>query len=130
MPTVSTTVLIVEVEVQVRDTIGKELVRKGFTVKEANTGERGLEVWYGMSPKPHLLICDLILPGISGMEVAMAISRLQPGVKILFISGAGAVRLDGLRSVIKDFHAIEKPFNLDQLLSAIQIALTNPTVSL
>jgi two-component system cell cycle sensor histidine kinase/response regulator CckA len=78
-------VLVAEDEAAVRQLICRALSKTGLEVLEASDGKAALELCRARTV--DLLITDLVMPGIGGRELAMLARRLQPGVKVLFISG-------------------------------------------
>jgi PAS domain S-box-containing protein len=83
----SETVLLVEDEDGVRQLSRQYLEMNGYTVLQAADGNSALEV-AGMHRGPiHLLMTDVVMPGISGGELAQRISKVRPEIKVLYMSG-------------------------------------------
>ncbi len=80
-------VLLVEDEDAVRAVARKVLERSGFSVIEAGNGVDALEAYRRLGAPVDLLLTDLVMPQMGGIELAKAMSRLQPGIKIVFMSG-------------------------------------------
>ncbi|MCH7787730.1 MAG: response regulator, partial [Chloroflexi bacterium] len=81
-------VLLVEDEVSVREIVGYVLREQGYTVYEAINGRDALRIAQGdMGEELHLLITDVIMPGMGGVELVNQFKPLCPEVKVLFISG-------------------------------------------
>ena len=81
------TILVVEDELRLRELLRVVLVRAGHTVLTASDPAGALEVCR-QSPEPiRLLLCDLVLPGRSGRDLAESIRELQPGIRVVFMSG-------------------------------------------
>jgi CheY-like chemotaxis protein len=81
------TVLVVEDEEQVRGLASRALETVGYTVLEARDGEQALEV-SARHPGPiHLLLTDVVMPGMNGQELAGRLLALRPGVKVLYVTG-------------------------------------------
>lgn len=97
------------------------LERSGYRVAQADDGSEALRK-FRESP-PDLVICDLIMPEVEGMETIQEMLRLSPGVRIIAISGGGRVNpLDYLK-VARMMGAVEtlaKPFSSDELLAVIE----------
>jgi CheY-like chemotaxis protein len=81
------TVLVVEDNQSVRNLVVTVLSRAGYTVLEAESGAAALELCGQYPGRIQLLITDLILPQMTGSEVAQAVGRLQPGLKVVLMSG-------------------------------------------
>jgi two-component system response regulator (stage 0 sporulation protein F) len=105
-------ILVVDDEPQVRATIGRAVRELGYEVREAESGERALEMIEAQ--RPHLVILDYVMPGIDGAETARRIAETDPELKIVFSTGHGALR--ALRNAAGDEASIlEKPFTLAEL---------------
>jgi two-component system cell cycle sensor histidine kinase/response regulator CckA len=87
MSTGTETVLLVEDEAQVRDLARSVLAGQGYTVLEARNGQEALQLAADHTGSIHLLLCDVVMPGMSGQAVTRQLSQTQPDLKLLFISG-------------------------------------------
>lgn len=114
------TVLVVEDEVSIRSLVRKILTREGFRVLEAGGGEEALEIARGYGEPIHLLITDIMMPGIKGPELAERLQAERPGVKLIYISGfAGDAALrNGDQTIL-----LQKPFSHDALVGAVRTVL-------
>jgi len=83
----SETVLVVDDHSLVLTTLVCTLVHAGFQVLSAASGEEALAVASKPGQSVHLLVCDLILPGMPGTELARRLASLHPQVRCLFITG-------------------------------------------
>lgn len=109
------TVLLVEDEDGVRQMMKLILQRHGYTVLEASDGVNGVEVSRAYTGPIHLLLSDLVMPNLSGRELAETVIAARPGVRVLFMSGYTEdilVHL-GVESSTAEF--LHKPFTLDSL---------------
>jgi two-component system cell cycle sensor histidine kinase/response regulator CckA len=116
------TVLVVDDEAGVRGVIERQLERTGYTVLVAEDGEQALALAARHADAIDLLISDIVLPGLSGPEVAAQIAARHGAVKVLFTSGypGEEVSRRGLRG---DAAFLEKPFTLDALSAAVHALL-------
>jgi two-component system cell cycle sensor histidine kinase/response regulator CckA len=80
-------VLIVEDEDGVRSLLSKVLVHNGYTVLEAGTGAEALRFARNFGSPIHLMITDIVMPEISGLDLAKQFRQSHPETKVLFISG-------------------------------------------
>jgi CheY-like chemotaxis protein len=82
------TILLVEDEEMVRGLVRMILGRNGYHVLEASNGEEALRIAqeHG-SQKIHLMVTDVVMPGMSGRELADCMSSLRPEMKVIYISG-------------------------------------------
>jgi len=81
------TVLVVEDEQMVRELVREILSRQGYDVLEAGRGTEALEVSERHKGPIHLLITDVVMPGMTGPELARRLTAHRPAMKVLFMSG-------------------------------------------
>ncbi len=109
------TVMIVEDDDAVRMFGARALRNKGYRVIEAKSGEDALDLIGKASDPLDLLISDVVMPQMDGPALIREVREIDPGVKVIFISGyaedAFRWRLDSDR----DIHFLSKPFSLKQL---------------
>jgi two-component system, cell cycle sensor histidine kinase and response regulator CckA len=128
LPRGSEVVLLVEDEKGVRELARQYLEMTGYTVLEAEDGHTALEL-SGMHSGPiHLLLTDVVMPGISGRELAERISRLRPGIKILYMSGYTDQAVVHHGILENDAVLLQKPFNMGSLASKLREILAAETV--
>jgi PAS domain S-box-containing protein len=116
----SQTILLVEDEEAVRRLVRMVLEGKGYTVLEASGWQAALEI-AGQHRKPiHLVITDVVMPGVGGPELASRLEAGRPGIRVLFMSGYtdGAVVNHGLLSSATAF--LQKPFTPAVLLRKVR----------
>ena len=109
------TLLLVEDEAGVRQVAREFLELKGYSVLEAANGAEALRVCEKHAGPIHLMITDVIMPGMRGPEVAKRLGAQRKGVKVLYMSGHtdGAVLQDAALDISQWF--LQKPFSLDTL---------------
>jgi PAS domain S-box-containing protein len=116
-------ILLVEDEHALLSTVGATLRAHGYNVMEASTGGTGLALGDDPTVQIDLLITDVILPDLSGPQVAERLLKARPALKVLFISGytddhiSYPAVLDG-RTLL-----LEKPFSIASLLTSVREAL-------
>ncbi|MGA1872856.1 MAG: response regulator [Thermoplasmatota archaeon] len=119
-----TTVMIVEDREMISDAIREMLLVSGYEVSGiASGGKEALEKYPAI--RPDIVLMDLLLPDISGLEVAREILRIDPAATFLAIT---AVTKDGLIEECMEAGfkgLIRKPFRMKELLSSIESALGN-----
>jgi DNA-binding NtrC family response regulator len=81
------TILVVEDHSLVRNTLIRTLTHAGYHVLSAASGEDALAIAADLGQPIDLLLCDVLLPGIPGTELARSILGVRPGLSCLFISG-------------------------------------------
>ena len=122
-PRGSETVLLVEDEPAVRDATAEFLRLQGYNVLEAKDGLDALTVAEAQTATLHLVVTDVVMPNMSGGELARELSRLRPNTKFLFVSGyAGKMVLDH-KVVDLETNFLQKPYTLKQLSLKIRGAL-------
>jgi two-component system nitrogen regulation response regulator NtrX len=114
-------VLIIDDEGNLRRMIRALLEGEGFSVREAASAEVGIEEVRRLAPEVVLL--DLMLPGMSGLEALPLIGDLAPGIPVVMMSGK-ATLADAVRATrLGAFHFIEKPLSPEAVLLTVQGAL-------
>lgn len=121
------TVLLAEDEEAVRQLTAETLERRGYQVLSAACGEDALAIATGYEGTIHLLVSDVVMPGMKGPELAELLRAMRPGVKVLFMSGyaADVVTPDDLR----DATLLSKPFSPSALVTAARAVLDGPLSS-
>lgn len=119
-------VLVVDDEVVIADTLTAILGRNGMVAMTAYDGESALEIM--LTIPPDLLLTDVAMPGMSGIDLAIATKQAIPGCKVLLFSGqAGTVdQLAEARDAGHDFRTLEKPIHPTELLARISETLEFP----
>jgi two-component system cell cycle sensor histidine kinase/response regulator CckA len=119
----SETVLLVEDEPAVRRATAEFLTLKGYTVLEAKDGVDALSVSKGHNSTIHLMVTDVVMPNMSGGQLAKELAQLRPDTKLLFVSGyAGKTVLDHKVADLET-NFLQKPYTLKQLALKIRAAL-------
>ena len=123
----SETVLLVEDEPQVRDLVLSVLQSRGYQVLCADNGTEAVRLEENHPARIHLMITDVVMPGMSGRELAEHMLSLRPELKVLFMSGYtdDAVLRHGVTAPGSAF--LQKPFALEDLLLRIRTLLDAPT---
>jgi CheY-like chemotaxis protein len=117
------TVLVVEDEEPVRRIARRLLTQHGYTVLEAKSAEGGLELLATVSEHVHLLLSDVVLPGLGGREFAARAQDLRPDLRVRFMTGY--TDDTHLRRLLEDQRVavIHKPFHRDTLLEKVRQVL-------
>jgi len=123
------TVLVVEDEKIVRELVCAVLSEQGYDVICAAGGEPALRL-AREHPRPvDLLLTDIIMPHMSGQEVAHALHREQPHAKVLFVSGYTDEILSDTVSDPTELRFLEKPFTPESLCRKVREVLDEPALS-
>jgi CheY-like chemotaxis protein len=118
-----TTILLVEDEADLRDLLSRILQDNHYQVLEAEDGEQALRVANRSPTRIDLVLTDLIMPGLSGYDVAQKIRAIRPGIKIMYITGY----VDGKKQshrLQRDERLLQKPVHPEQLLSSVREMLS------
>jgi PAS domain S-box-containing protein len=117
------TILLVEDHEPVRTLAAQLLHERGYTVLSAPTGEEGLRLAQAHAGPLDLLLADMVMPELSGMQLADQIAALRPGIKILFVSGYPERVLVNNGRLALERPVLNKPFTAAELLRAVRAAL-------
>ena len=122
------TILLVEDEAGVRSVAREVLEMEGYNVLEAEDGVKGLQLAMTHQGPIHLLLSDVVMPGMSGRDLAERLSVQRPGIRVLFISGYtdDTVVRRGVRDAKVAF--LQKPFTLENLAQKVREVLDGPGV--
>jgi two-component system cell cycle sensor histidine kinase/response regulator CckA len=120
------TVLLVEDEETVRRVAERVLSRGGYTVLTAGEGAEAMALSRQHPGIIHVLVTDLVMPRMSGNDLAQRLMAERPGIRVLFISGydRDAARTQGPLDPGTDF--VQKPFSPEALLDAVARLLAEP----
>ncbi len=114
--------LLVEDEGQVRRLVRTVLERSGYTVLEAEGSEAALELSRG-DHEIHLLLTDVVMPGMNGRELEGRIRAQRPGIKALFMSGYTADVIASRGVLGEGVRFLQKPFSPDALAARVRAVL-------
>jgi DNA-binding NtrC family response regulator len=112
-------VLVVEDEEKLRRVIQLQLAGSGYDVDQAGTAEAGLQ----LAPAADLVLTDLKLPGLSGLDLLAALRRQNAQVPVIVMTAFGSVEtaVEAMKAGAQDF--LLKPFALDHLMTVVEKAL-------
>ena len=127
-PHADETILLVEDEQVVRDLVGQVLQATGYEVLEATSGEQALQLSSTHRGPIHLLLADVVLPGLSGPEVAAQLVSTRPEMQVIYMSGYAPETV--MRYGISEKHRLflQKPFTPTTLLSHVREGLDTSKV--
>lgn len=114
-------ILIIDDELLILDTMSKDLSDQGYNVDTAENGEDGIIKF--CKTNHNLVIIDLVMEGLSGIQTAKEIKDLKPETKVIFLTGYGtrSNAIEALRLGASDFFL--KPYNRSRLLQKISLCL-------
>lgn len=118
------TILIVDDEEALLHTARRILENAGYSVLTVSSGHEALQTLQEYDGKVHLVLTDVMMPGLNGPDLAAKIAASHPPVKILFASGFADDRLFHLKNA--DTHFINKPYTIEQLTHKVREVLHKP----
>ena len=115
-------ILLVEDEASVRRLVKRTLEARGYTVVEASNGFEALSI-AGDAADVDLLLTDMIMPGMTGLQVAEELRRRKPGLRVLYMSGYSKQTLEARAPGEPRLHLLQKPFGAARLAQYVRDAL-------
>ncbi len=117
------TILLVEDEGAVRKLLTRALRSKGYEVLGAKNGEEALRVCARWRRPIHLMLTDVVMPQMSGRELARQITSLHSESRVLYMTGYAGNRIGSAEVLEADAQFIQKPFSVDALVDRIRAIL-------
>jgi CheY-like chemotaxis protein len=119
-------VLVVDDDETLRRSTARMLSSHGYAVLEASDGVDGLAKYRDADPPPAVVVTDVVMPGMTGPELAEAVAAADPRSRVVFMSGYP----EGLDEAHEDAPLVAKPFTAEVLLTAVSEALATPEASI
>jgi PAS domain S-box-containing protein len=117
------TILLVEDEANLRYLARQYLEKQGYKVIEAADGAVAMQIAVAHEAVIHLLLTDVIMPGMNGRELAQRISEIRPNLKVLYMSGYTENVIGHNGMLDAGIRLLQKPFNLRDLKSIVREVL-------
>lgn len=119
-------VLLVEDDESVRIFVRRALEQDGHRVSEAADGAAALDALRGDGREIELVLSDIQMPVMDGIELALNVARERPGLPLVLMTGYAhqRERAHGLEAIVRD--VIEKPFSLAEIRARVNQALEPP----
>jgi PAS domain S-box-containing protein len=117
------TILLVEDEAAVRSAARQALVRQGYTVLTAAEATEAMAIVEGHEGELHLVVSDVVMPGIDGPTLVVRLKVLRPGLRALLMSGYAGDALSRSDALGKGVPFIEKPFTVMGLAKKVREVL-------
>ena len=116
-------VLLVDDEQEFVTTLAERLELRGMNVEIATDGEMALGVIE--ADPPQVVVLDVMMPGLSGMEVLERIKAVDPNIQVILLTGHGATK-DGIKGMqLGAFDYLIKPVDIDELIEKLNEAAKN-----
>lgn len=116
----SETILLVEDEIPVRTVCKRALVNKGYKVIEAEDAETALTLLQNLTNNVDLVISDVMMPGISGLQFIHEARKIKPDIKAILMSGYAEDALEDNHYSLESIEFLAKPFNPDVLATKVK----------
>jgi CheY-like chemotaxis protein len=120
IPHSSDTVLVVEDEAGVRELACQFLKVKGYAVLEAKDGPEALEAAARYAGTIHLILSDMVMPKMSGMELVRRLKEIRPDIRVLFMSGYSVYSNGDPEKEFPDVPVLQKPFSSISLVEMVR----------
>ena len=117
------TILLVEDEESVRQLVRETLAARGYCVLEASGGNAALALAASRADTIHLVITDIVMPGLSGHELAQQLTSTRPGIKVLYLSGYAQDAFAAAPASTTQQAFLQKPFTLQALSRKVREVL-------
>ena len=119
-------VMVVEDQEEIRNLVQAVLAMQGYTVLKASNGDEAMRLSSAAKEKIDLLLTDVIMPGMSGRELAERMKQASPGIRVLFMSGyaSGDASMDAILTA--GGNLLSKPFTLNALTQKVKSMLDSP----
>jgi CheY-like chemotaxis protein/anti-sigma regulatory factor (Ser/Thr protein kinase) len=113
------TILLAEDDPMIRNLVLQTLETRGYAVLTAEDGWEGIKVARNHRGRIDLLLTDVVMPGMGGAELAIAMKELYPEIQVVFMSGYSRSQLED-EGVPADAALLEKPFTPDKVVSLVR----------
>ena len=123
LPRGSETVLVVEDDKEVRNLAVRILKRQGYTVLDGSYGDQAFNVCRQHKGRIHLLLTDVVMPGMDGRAISESLSQLHPEMKVLYMSGYTGDAIVHHGILIEGINYIQKPFTVEDLVRKVREVL-------
>jgi signal transduction histidine kinase len=117
------TILLVDDEDAVREVFARGLREKGYRVFEASDGHKALETMRQSPDEIDLVVTDVAMPGMTGIDLARRVLELREFVPFVFVSGQPREVLPDFGSLQREHALLEKPFSPDALAACVRTRL-------
>jgi PAS domain S-box-containing protein len=111
----SETILLVEDQAAIREVISAYLMRLGYNVLTAPDGEAALSIAATQQKSIDLVVTDLLMPNMGGLELATRMKQLHPETRVLFMSGYPDEAIRSQEGLTEDVEVMQKPFSMKSL---------------
>jgi PAS domain S-box-containing protein len=122
------TILLVEDETNLRRLARQYLETQGYKILEAEDGAAALQIVEGHKGTIDLLLTDVVMPGMNGRELAVAITAELPGIRVLYMSGYTENAIGHNGTLYAGINLLQKPFSLPALKDKVREVLDSEPI--
>jgi DNA-binding NtrC family response regulator len=115
-------ILLVDDEPNIRRFAARVLLDEGYLVEEAEDGAEALGRLRRGGPAVHIVVSDVVMPRLNGVELLQALSTIQPKLPVILMSGYAAVQLEGM-GIAAPCGMLAKPFSGERLVEEVRRCL-------
>jgi DNA-binding response OmpR family regulator len=123
------TILLVDDEDAVREVLARGLEEQGYRLLEASDGAHALEILKQTPDAINLVVTDVAMPGMNGLELARRAIELRGFLPFVFVSGQPREVVSEMGQLQEEHTLLEKPFSPDVLAACIRAVLDQQTAS-
>jgi DNA-binding NtrC family response regulator len=124
------TILLVEDAEALRMVVREILEDVGYTVRDADSPDAALAFAHSTSHPIHLVLTDIVMPQMSGPELARRVAAIKPETRVVFMSGYADQGGAGEGTLSPEKPFLQKPFTADALLTVLRQTLDGPPIPL
>ncbi len=125
----SETILLAEDDSQVRELASEALAASGYSVLVAETPQAAIEICRKQNGPIHLLLTDVIMPGLGGRDLAKQVTLIRPDLRVLFMSGYTPQAILHHGELDANTFFLQKPFTPSQLAAKVREVLEHSLIS-
>lgn len=116
-------IILAEDDTGMRQFLSMALEKAGHVVESKDDGLSAFHCIKDSDEPFDLLLADIVMPGMDGIELSQKAVQVQPGIKVMFITGFAAVAMDRLKNEDEQPPVLSKPFHLNELVEQINTLL-------
>src|SRR5690348_10083426 len=120
LPRGSETILLVDADPETRKLAAFMLQKRGYAVLEARSSADALRVCEDGEARPDLLLTEILMPAISGTELAARLLESQPDLRVLYMSRAEYNRVARRLDIDRETAFLQKPFTMVQIANKVR----------
>ena len=116
-------ILLAEDDASMREFLTLALTKAGHDITPREDGIGAMQALEDENGHFDLLLADIVMPGMDGVELSQKATHLYPNLKVMFITGFAAVALDKKDEMAADAKVMSKPFHLKDLVDQVETLL-------